>query len=437
MIRMNDIVINNASLSDLIKPAYTFSDLEELWKFFQVHGTLTFEIKNNGLYPAAATGENGVISGYANTWVRDTVMIANFQFEIGNFNLAVRTVTTLRDYFYKHRFRFKNIIEGKADKNDPMQRPHIRFNGDSLEEIDQKWAHAQNDALGYFLWFIFKLANTGRYIFNAEDYEICGLFPLYFEAIEYWQDNDSGHWEEARKVGSSSIGVVVAGLKEMKTFLENQSSKLFTFLDRNIDSEYLNDLIDKGETQLDTFLPDESPPVRKADGALLFLVYPLEVLSEQRAKDVLNSVFKDLKGDYGIKRYIGDSYWCADYKKFLKAEDRTVDFSDDIEKRDKMLQPGQEAQWCIFDPIVSIIYGKNYLETGNAEDLFQQVYYFNRSLGQITSEDFCSGEGKCPEAYYIEDTVKGIYVPNDHVPLTWTQANLGTAFDYLKRSLTI
>ena len=31
-------------------------------------------------------------------------------------------------------------------------RPHVRFDGRTLSEIgDQRWAHAQNDALGYFL----------------------------------------------------------------------------------------------------------------------------------------------------------------------------------------------------------------------------------------------------------------------------------------------
>jgi len=435
MIRMNDMIINNASLRKLIKSTYTLPDLDELNKFFRAHDTLKLVIKDNGLYPAVTTEEKESISGYTNTWIRDTIMITNYQYEIGNFNAAVKTVETLRDYFYKHRFRFENIIEGKADKDDPMQRPHIRFNGDSLEEINQKWAHAQNDALGYFLWMLFKLANANKYTFIGKDYEVCSLFPLYFEAVEYWQDKDSGHWEEARKIESSSIGTAAAALKEMKKFLENRPANLFTALNRDITADYLDSLIDKGKKQLQAFLPDESPPDRKADGALLFLIYPLQVAEEQQAQKVLNSVLSNLKGDYGIKRYIGDSYWCADYKKFLKEEDRTVDFSDAMENRDKMLQPGKEAQWCIFDPVVSIIYGKRYLESKDPEDLARQAYYFNRSLGQITSRDFYLGEGKCPEAYYIEDSTQGIYVPNDHVPLTWTQANLGTAFNYMRRSL--
>ncbi len=36
------------------------------------------------------------------------------------------------------------------------------------------------------------------------------LFPLCFEAIAYWQDEDSDHWEEDRKITASSIRVVIA-----------------------------------------------------------------------------------------------------------------------------------------------------------------------------------------------------------------------------------
>ena len=435
MTQISEIVVNNISIRNLMKSFYTLDDLDQLKEFFQAHDTLKLVSRDNGLYPAIATEETKSISGYTNTWVRDTIMITNYQVEMENFDLAVKTITALRDYFYKYQFRFKNIIEGKVDKEDPMQRPHIRFNGYSLEEISQKWAHAQNDALGYFLWISFKLANNNKYIFTHKDYVVYSLFPLYFEAIEYWKDMDSGHWEETRKIESSSIGVVIAALVEMKKFLKGHSSKLFMALDRDITIDYLDDLINRGKEQLRLLLPYESPPQRKADGALIFLIYPLEVVTDLQANEILNLVLHDLKGDYGIKRYIGDSYWCADYKKFLNEEERTVDFSDTMEQRDKMLQPGKEAQWCIFDPIVSTIYGKKYLKSSKSEDFIQQTYFFNRSLGQITSNDFYLGGGKCPEAYYIEDSKKNIYIPNDHVPLAWTQANFGIAYNYMKRSL--
>ncbi len=47
--------------------------------------------------------------------------------------------------------------------------------------------------------------------------ELLALFALYFERIRFWEDEDSGHWEERRKVGASSIGTVLAGLRAYGT----------------------------------------------------------------------------------------------------------------------------------------------------------------------------------------------------------------------------
>jgi hypothetical protein len=86
--------------------------------------------------------------------------------------------------------------------------------------------------------------------------------------------------------------------------------------------------------------------------------------------------------------------------------------------------PGEEAQWCIFDPIVSVIAGRRYLKAGDPADLDRQVHHLNRSLGQLTGRNCPQGELLCLEAYYLQ---YGRYVPNDNVPLLWTQANLRLA----------
>jgi len=90
-----------------------------------------------------------------------------------------------------------------------------------------------------------------------------------------------------------------------------------------------------------------------------------------------------------------------------------------------LLKPGEEAQWCIFDPIVSAIYGDRYRRIGSASDLEKQTLYFNRSLAQVT-DTF-----ECPEAYFRE---RGRYTPNDNVPLLWTEANLWLALSVMKRA---
>ena len=430
------MIVHNADMSSLIKSNYTLDDLTAIECFFDKHDTLKFITKPNGLYSALTTDLRESVSGYTYTWVRDTIMISHYQWELGRLDTVRKTLTALTNYFDKHRRRFIDIIEGTADKNDPMQRPHIRFIGDTLDEVDQQWAHAENDALGYALWLRLKLANRGEFDLTRRERQIYAMFPFYFRAIEFWRDEDSGHWEETQKIESSSIGVVVAALEEMKRFILGRPAETFEYADKQVSATQLTVLIDKGRAQLNRFLPYESPPQRSADAALLFLIYPVEVVCEESAEQILDVVLKDLIGEYGIKRYLGDSYWCNDYKKFLKEAERTVDFSKNIEHRNRFLLPGKEAQWCIFDPIVSIIYGRKYLKDGYRPDLEKQTFFFNRSLAQITAQSCPGTSGKCPEAYYVEDSSKGTYVPNDHVPLAWTQANLGTALAYMKRSLS-
>jgi phosphorylase kinase alpha/beta subunit len=64
--------------------------------------------------------------------------------------------------------------------------------------------------------------------------------------------------------------------------------------------------------------------------------------------------------------------------------------------------------------------------------LTKQTEYLNRSLGQITPEGCQQAPPfRCPELYYLEH---GRYVPNDHVPLLWTQANLMLSLKLMEES---
>ena len=102
-------------------------------------------------------------------------------------------------------------------------RPHVRFDGRTLSAIgDQRWADAQNDALGYFLWLSSTLAASGALKPDANAVSVLTRFVRYFAAIRFWQDEDSGHWEEQRKVSASSIGTVVAGLEAFADLLRQR-----------------------------------------------------------------------------------------------------------------------------------------------------------------------------------------------------------------------
>ena len=420
------LVTHSAEVERLIREHYTRADLDRLEKFLTERGVLKFRPLKSGLYPAVQT--ESTASGYQNVWVRDNVFVAYAHAANGRADVAVTIVRALTTYFSKYLFRFDDIISGAVDASDPMQRVHVRFAGDTLEELQQKWSHAQNDALGYFVWLLCTLASARVLAVSADDLALMERFLGYFRAIRFWRDEDSGHWEERRKVEASSIGVVTGGLNALQTMLRGMPELGERFGSARIEKDIrlAAELREKGRQALDGILPAECVQPgksRRYDAALLFLIYPIGVVDEAMADEIVGDVASHLQGEVGVRRYIGDSYWSADYRELFPPRERSGDFSDEMERRDRLLKPGQEAQWCIFDPIVSAIYGNRHLRHRLASDREKQTAYFNRSLAQIT------GALECPEAYFLE---RGEYAPNDNVPLLWTEANLWLALSLMK-----
>lgn len=428
-------IVNNSQIGGMLRSRYSLHEVRAIKGFLDEMGTFLFDPLPNGLFPAASLRGELDYTGYSHVWIRDNIHVAHSMYKLGFADAAVRNVRALIGYFSKYQRRLTDIIDGVADPSVPMNRPHIKFDGRSLEELSEKWPHAQNDALGYFLWLFCKLAEEGALVPGVEELGILGLFPRYFEAVRYWQDEDSGHWEETRKISASSIGVVMAGLTELQK-LSKRTGPLRDHHGGLIAVNAVEALVERGRTALAAILPSECIQEdpwkrRRYDAALLFLVFPLQILPGQMADRIAGEVLHHLQGDFGIRRYLGDSYWAPDYKKKLDPAERTADVSDDVSARNRLLPSiGQEAQWCIFDPIVSCIFGLKFKSTGLPEYLTAQIEYLNRSLGQITAVDLQGVQGfRCPELYYLEG---GRYVPNDHVPLLWTQANLMLALKFME-----
>ncbi len=422
------LIIHNEQLLNWMQVNYQGADLQTLVTHLLNKGTFNFPRLDNGLFPAAVLDQKTEYTGYSNVWVRDNVYVAYAHYVWGKTEIAVQNAQTLMRYFTQHRSRFENIIDQPRLAKNVMNRSHIRFDGETLQENPEDWPHDQNDALGYFLWFYCLLVREGLIELTESDVGTLALFPLYFRAIAYWQDEDSGHWEEVRKVAASSIGTVVAGLQTLKQLNLNANfvNHCCQYNGEVVTPRLLDELIEQGNAALNEILPAEciQPDPKKKrdyDSALLFLIYPLNVVSDAMAETLRDRVLTNLQGNYGIKRYLGDSFWFPNYKKLLTQEKRTADFSNEIEKRDAFLEPGKEAQWCIFDPIVSTIFGKEYQKTKNADFLENQTHHLNRSLGQITGKNSEFGTYQCPELYHLEDDE---YVPSDATPLLWTQANL-------------
>lgn len=425
-------MVEDGLLRHLIAEKYTAESLAKIVEILAAYKTHEIVPVANGLFAASGSQADDSATGYQNVWVRDNVMVANSFRLRGETAPAIAAMRGLASFLETQLPRFREVIRDtpRGLKEDSHRRPHIRFTAQTLAELPEKWPHAQNDALAHALWFRLVLANSGAMPLTPEDGEVFGMFPDYFEAIEYWQDPDSGAWEEGRKVNNSSVGAVVAGLEELERYLHSVDAaggKTRGPL-AGIRAERLQQLIAKGRARLEATLPFESPPERMADSALLLLIHPLNVVYSRAAEDaILNLVQARLKGEVGIRRYAGDSYFCQDYDEWFPPGEQSSDFSERLEYRDAHLQPGCEAQWCIFDPLLSVIYGLRYLaDRSDAASFRRQVHYFNRSLAQITAE------GQCPELYFLKN---GRYIANAHTPLAWTQANQALALHLMKKSV--
>jgi phosphorylase kinase alpha/beta subunit len=417
----HDRMREDGLLRHLIAEHYTKESLEKIKELLAAHRTHEIRPVANGLYAASGSQAADSASGYQNVWVRDNIMVANSLRLRGDLSSAIACINGLTRFFEKQLPRFREIVDDPARvlREDANRRPHIRFTAQTLDDLPEKWPHAQNDALAHALWFRFVLANTGALPMNQRDSEIYGVFPPYFEAIEYWRDKDSGAWEEGRKINNSSVGAVVAGLEEM---LNHQLSV------RAAHTQKLQRLIAHGRLRLEETLPFESPPERLVDSALLFLIHPLNAVRARATEDaILNLVQARLKGTAGIKRYAGDSYFCQDYDEWFSPAQMSTNFGERLDFRDAHLQPDCEAQWCIFDPLLSIIYGQRFLADRSDQTSFRkQAHYFNRSLAQVTAA------GECPELYFLKG---GRYIANVHTPLAWTQANQALALYLMEQSL--
>ena len=376
-----------------------FGDLPQIETILDRAHTLVTEPNENGIYSASTLLDAESASGYQNAWLRDNVLVTYSKWLLGESESVRKTLNGLQSFLSSQRHRFLDIASNPDKKNDVSSRPHVRFDGRTLAELPGAWSHAQNDALGAVVWLRFLVANpdnrppgaTGA-MFDLTSDEISFYKDVlgYFKAIEYWSDRDSGCWEEDRRVNCSSVGIVAAAMGQVMTVCGLQPTSEWSEL-----REIAQSLKERSLPTLSR-LPFESPPDRLADAALLLLLYPYEAVPDIETQNrILELVQARLQGELGIKRYLGGSYYCQDYEELFTPQERSADFSGNMDYRNSLLVPGREAQWCLFDPLLSVIYGRRGLlgiDIVRSKD--RQAFYFQRSIAQL-DENL-----QCPELYF-------------------------------------
>ena len=166
---------------------------------------------------------------------------------------------------------------------------------------------------------------------------------------------------------------------------------------------------------------------RRYDAALLFLLFPLGVITDETMADlVLHDVSKYLAGEHGIRRYLGDSYWAPDYgHACLKWIEHAISATT------------SQPETCSFPGLATKRSGVFSIEsrprtTGvaiarRAQSRIARDRSSFQSLACQITDDW-----RCTELYYLRQSE---YVANPHVPLQWTQADLTVAIDALRATI--
>lgn len=315
----------------------------------------------SGLFTASASD---VTTGYNKAWLRDIYfMTLGFKYA-GEMDVVRDTAKALLAILSKHKEKIMWAVNNRPYET--WQFIHARYHPETFEEYWEEWGNKQNDAVGEVLYLIADCETSGNTVVTTdEERSLVQLLINYLNAIEYWHDADSGIWEENQEVRASSIGSVVCALRE--------ASKLpyVTIPDG---------MIQHGEKALRDLLPRETE-TRFCDLALLSLIFPFEVTTEEETVKILNNVEYFLTRDRGVIRYRNDRYY--------------------NNNRDGY---SEEAEWSMGLAWLAIIYAKRG-DKEKAEDFLERA-------GKTINKD-----GLIPELFFSHTENS-----NDNIPLGWAES---------------
>lgn len=317
--------------------------------------------KPSGVFTASA---HNVATGYDKAWLRDIYFMTLGFLETGEMDVVQKAAKALLLLFVKHQEKINWAIEHKP--HETWQRIHARFHPETFEEYWEEWGNSQNDAVGEVLNIIIELELQGYTVVETdEERAMVQRIIDYLVALEYWHDPDNGIWEENMEVHASSVGACVAALKK---------AALIAWL------VVPQSAIELGEQALRKLLPRESAS-KFADLALLSLIYPFAVTTEEETLEILRNVEYHLTRDKGVIRYKLDRYYNQNEDGY-----------------------SEEAEWCFGLSWLAIIYAQR-------DEKEKAYYYLRRAKLTVTPL------GQIPELYYSHTDT-----PNDNTPLGWAES---------------
>lgn len=316
---------------------------------------------DSGLFAASKKGEG---EGYDKAWLRDNFYEC-LAFEVlGDLETVQKTYRAILDIFKKHEYKIDHAISKKPEAS--HQYIHPRYNPQTFDEYWEEWGNKQNDSVGCILFELGELEkkHKGLIVQTDDDRRVLQKLVWYLSTLQYWQDPDSGMWEENEEVHASSIGACLAGLISIQ----------------NVEGiEVPERLIENGRRALESILPRESEG-KFVDLALLSLIWPYRLTSEAQTKLILDHIEYHLLRERGVIRYKGDRYYNSN-------EDGW----------------SEEAEWTFGLSWLAIIYEK-LGDKEKAKDYLEQAKKTSTKLG-------------LPELYFSDSPEY-----NENTPLGWSES---------------
>jgi GH15 family glucan-1,4-alpha-glucosidase len=316
----------------------------------------------SGLFAAS---KKDASTGYNKSWLRDNFYEC-LAFEVlDDWETVKKTYRALLDIFLKHEYKIDYAIMRKPKFR--HEYIHARFHPETFDEFWEEWGNKQNDSIGAILYKIGELEHHKkvRILETEDDVRIVNKLVKYLASIHYWEDEDSGMWEEDEEIHASSVGACVAGLENVD----------------HLPHVHVPDgLIEKGKKTLRMLLPRESRK-KFIDLALLSLVWPYNVVTPKQREEILANAEYHLVRKKGLIRYKNDYY-------YNKNEDGY----------------SEEAEWTFGFSWLAIIYDK----LGDKK----KAQKYMKLAEQTVNKD-----GKVPELYYSNSNKY-----NENTPLGWSES---------------
>ena len=391
--------------------------------------------------------------------------------------------------------RFEGIIESKDEDfiADRQNWPYIFASAkDNLSTHQtESWSH-QQDAWQILAWHILEAIDLGlisiKDLSDSHRYFL-GLIAPFLIKVSFWNQENSGSWEELTAVRSSvrawehRLIIRLADKSSLDPkfgFLARFFRKKRRFLPEAIRTEDLITAV--GVIEPDVIksmlrdLPFESPNYKKSDPRYrrsdAALIYLLELdylpflaqragLSKTWAASMERRIIRGVLAlqdplSGGIARYINDTYQASGFFRHESVARLTelyggpsADASKNFLARGEIIPGEHKAAWTHFVWQLAAWSARRYIETKRRSYLNLHQDTFTAGLKLITGRELSvdvdpNGKSRpiriipwrMPECYIAEETRNGreIIFPSPHTPLNWAVAEMRHAF-YLRSQL--